>query len=97
MKIMWNIVLWLISLFCAIWMYGFFCYIWNATLGGKLACFDPLVQYGAIGPFIGFPVSIICIIYGQIWNKVLSIPLVCFHGFWVLFLLLGIIKGFITQ
>jgi len=73
-------------------MYGFFCYIWNATLGGEFAFLDPIVQYGGFGPLIGFPAAIFCFIYGKLLGKILSIPLICFHGFWLLWLICAILR-----
>jgi hypothetical protein len=87
-------ILWVTSLLCAFWMYGFFCYIWNGTLH-ELKFLNPIVQYGFIAPMIGFPLSICCIIYGKIINQVLSIPLLCFHGFWVLFFILALMNNIV--
>jgi hypothetical protein len=86
-----DIICLLVSLFCAFWMYGFFCYMWNGTLH-ELKFLNPIVQYGLIAPIIGFPVSVYCIIYGKIYNKILSIILLVFHGFWLFFLISAFIN-----
>ncbi len=96
MKTKYLFTLWCLSLLCAFWMYGFFCYVWNGTLKGLTSwadILDPIVQFGFIGPLLGLPAAIICVWYGKLWGKIISVPLLCFHLFWILnFTLLFISK-----
>ena len=83
-----NIILFLISILCAFWSYGFFgIYIWTGTFSSvglpELGFLDTVIRYGMIAAPVGFFVTIICIIYGQTWNKLAAIPMIFIHGCWL--------------